>query len=418
MEIREFLTETSKGIIPLATLTTIAADRRAFGDDVITAFKTQIEQRSHAAQKVLGDAETAGRDTLLASEQRSYDAAVRERDSLLALQQAIERRTEQRAHVPATQTHGTPERRAGLFGVELRALVENTGAGGVIVPDDFQASFFDALVAQSVGLRAGFRVVRTNRDVMKVPRVDSDPAAAWTSEAGTITAADPGYTELSATPRKLATLTVMSNELIADSNPSVIGLLEMQVARALALKLDLGFFEGSGTAPEIRGLKNVTGISTVSMGTNGAAFTNLDQFADAIGQLEQDNARATAIVLHPRSWKALIKLKEATSGNNKPLLQDSAGSGSQGVTRSIYGVPVFLSSQLSVAETQGTATNASSAYVVQADQCVTVFREDVRVELDRSRLFNSDQSELRAILRADLVVPNAKAIVRILGIIP
>jgi hypothetical protein len=44
-------------------------------------------------------------------------------------------------------------------------------------------------------------------------------------------------------------------------------------------------------------------------------------------------------------------------------------------------------------------------------------RQDVRVELDRSRLFNSDQSELRAIMRADLVVPNPKAVVRIRGIL-
>jgi HK97 family phage major capsid protein len=81
-------------------------------------------------------------------------------------------------------------------------------------------------------------------------------------------------------------------------------------------------------------------------------------------------------------------------------------------------VPVYLSSQLSTTETQGTANNASSAYVYQADQVVAVMRQDVRVERDSSRLFNSDQSELRAIMRADVVVPNPKAVVRILGIIP
>ena len=103
MEIQQFITDTSKGIIPLADLTSIAADRRAFGDDVITAFRTQIEQRSRQAQTVLDSASQAGRDTLLASEQRSYDGAVRERDSILALQRAVEARTEQRGHVPATQ---------------------------------------------------------------------------------------------------------------------------------------------------------------------------------------------------------------------------------------------------------------------------------------------------------------------------
>lgn len=41
------------------------------------------------------------------------------------------------------------------------------------------------------------------------------------------------------------------------------------------------------------------------------------------------------------------------------------GIGGRGVERRIYGVPVLLSSQLSIAETQGTAENASSAYVYQ-----------------------------------------------------
>jgi hypothetical protein len=38
------------------------------------------------------------------------------------------------------------------------------------------------------------------------------------------------------------------------------------------------------------------------------------------------------------------------------------------------------------------------------------------VELDRSRLFNTDQSELRGKLRADLIVPNPDAVYTITGI--
>ena len=66
-------------------------------------------------------------------------------------------------------------------------------------------------------LRTGMRRITTTRDVLHMPRIDSDPTAAWTAEAGTITPSDPGYTDVTATPRKLATLQVISNELIADS---------------------------------------------------------------------------------------------------------------------------------------------------------------------------------------------------------
>ena len=46
---------------------------------------------------------------------------------------------------------------------------------------------------------------------------------------------------------------------------------------------------------------------------------------------------------------------------------------------------------------------------------VYVQRSVIEVELDRSRLFNSDQSEMRAKLRGDLISPTQTGIVRVTG---
>lgn len=315
------------------------------------------------------------------------------------------------------RTDGPIANRGGVaLAAELRAL---TGAGatggGAFTPSEFPSYFFDQLAAESVGLRSGFRVIRTTRDSLVVPRWTLDTSAGWTAEGDAIVSVDADADQITATPRKLAALQAMSNESIADSNPALLDVAAAGLVRSVALKLDLGFFEGSGIAPEIGGLKTVTGIGEVSMGADGAVPTNLDPIADAIGKLEAANARATAIVMHPRSWLTLSKLKEA-AGSTKPLLQDSAGSGSQGISRSLYGVPVFLSSQMSITETQGLKADCSSIYVYQADEVCAVIREDVRVERDSSRLFNSDQTEVRAIMRADVVVPNPAAVVRIVGV--
>ena len=300
---------------------------------------------------------------------------------------------------------------------ELRALV-GTGVtgGGSFTPSQAAAFFFDRLAATSVGLRSGFRVIRTDRDSMLVPRLTADVTSDWVAEGAEITSSDLTADIITATPRKLAGIEAASNEVIDDSEPALLDIVGQSLIRSIALKFDLGAYEGSGTPPVIRGLKNVSGIGSVSMGTNGAAPTNLDPFADAISALEAENAEATAIVMHPRTWKSVVKLKE-TSTSNKPLVTEGSGSPTEGIRRSIYGVPVFLTSQLSITETQGSA-NASSAYVYQADQVVAVMRKETRVERDSSRLFNFDQSELRAIMRADLVVPNVKAVTRILGLIP
>jgi len=404
MEIEKFVKQTE--LVPLAELTTLAANRGCFGDDVHAAFTTQLQLRQTAAQAVLDTASQANRDTLLASEQRSYDGTMRERDAILGLLRNVEQRTETRSFVPESQRSQPAKKTGGLFGLELRALAEGSGAGAVIAPDDWSSTFIDRLAAESVMLQTGVRRITTIRDVLHMPRIDSDPSAAWTAEAGTITPSDPGYTDITATPRKLASLQVISNELIADSNPDVVSLLEMQVARSLALKFDLGAFEGSGTPPEIRGLKNVVGITSDT--SLAAAPANLDVFAKAITTLAANNAKASAIVMHPRTFGTLSTIKQGTANNNMPLLLTTPGGA---VARSIYGVPVYLSSQLAINE--GVGTNESSAYVFDASQVIVVFRQDTSIVLDRSRLFNTDQSELRAILRADLIVPNPLAVVRI-----
>jgi HK97 family phage major capsid protein len=419
MEIQRFLE--TKDVIPFADLAALAADRHAFGDDVAAAFKTQVQLRAREGQRILDEAQSGNRD-LLASEQRSYEAAMRDIDAIIGLQRQAEKRTHERNFVPATQRHVSSQTtRGGIFGgEEFRALVGNTGAGSYIAPDEASSSFFDKLNAESVALQSGIRVITTERDALRVPRVLADPSVAWTSEGSQISPADPNYDEVVATPRKLAALVLVSNELVMDSNPSVLDMLEMQLARAIALKFDLGVFEGSGTPPEIRGLKNVSGINTAGAcggtGTGTGGATNLDHIASAITQLETDNARATAVVMHPRTWGQMLKLKEQTSGSNKPLLQDSAGSTATGVVRSVYGVPVFLSSQPSITETVSSSTDCSSIYVYQADQVVAVRRMDLRIEIDRSFKFDYDQTAIRAVMRIDLVCPNPKAIDRISGI--
>ncbi|UQA92668.1 phage major capsid protein [Streptomyces halobius] len=350
----------------------------------------------------------------------------REIDELKGVQRQASGR---RGYETYNSSHYGDDHASGLRGGDTKAgewlaaglkgwTTSGTTNGGAFSPTQYSNTFWDRLAATSVGLTSGFTTISTSAHEFILPRLTADTAANWTAEAATITATDATADEIKATPRKLAALQVLSNEVVADSNPAVLQVSATQMIRSLALKLDLGFFEGSGTAPEIRGIKNVTGIQSVSMGTNGSAPVDLDEYAEAIGLLEEQNAHATAIVMHPRTWKDLLQVKEAPTGNNKALLQQHAGAGTDGVQRSIYGVPVFLSSQLSITETQGTATDASSAYIYQASEIVAVMREDTRLETDRSRLFHQDQTEVRAVMRADLVVPNPKAVVRLQGIIP
>jgi HK97 family phage major capsid protein len=188
-------------------------------------------------------------------------------------------------------------------------LITTATPGSAFAPPEQNQQFFSYLAAQSVALASGVRVIRTNRAALDIPRVNADVSANWTSEASEVTPSDPSADLIVAVPKKLAALTFVSNELVEDSNPDVMTMIAEGLARSMSLKLDLAFLMGSGTAPEPRGLRNVAGISTVSLGANGGSLTSLDALLDGFAALASANASPTAIFAHPRSWSALTKIK-------------------------------------------------------------------------------------------------------------
>ena len=302
---------------------------------------------------------------------------------------------------------------------EARALgVSNLALGGSLDSQSFVGEFISTLRASSVAFRAGVREHPTDRTTIRLPKMSSDPTAEWTAENEELTSSDPATGEVILSAKKVASFVRVSNELFEFAEPGAIDLVFRQGAGSLALAIDLAVFEGTGLSSQPKGLNGRNGISTISMGANGSAFADLDVFADALGTLATNNATGTAIVMHPRSWQALIKVKEDSGTSLKPLLQASAGSGGQGVSGSIYGISVFLSSQLSITQTQGSATDASSAYVVQADQIVVSRHGPMRVEVDRSRYFEFDQSAVRFVALVDVAVLHEAAICQIVGIVP
>lgn len=313
--------------------------------------------------------------------------------------------------------------RAGALVAEARAISTGAGLGQVLSPTQQHSAILAGLEARSVFLAAGPVLVGTDSASITFPHEVGDTAALadWVAEGAEINPVDPGGEGVEVTPRKVAALVKASNESLADSNPAVAEHVENRLLRAMALKADLGFFEGTGTAPQIRGLANVSGIQTVDMGaTAGAAPTNLDPWAEALGGIIEADADEdrVAIFMHGRTWKDLLKLKEQDTGSNKPLLVEQTVGPTGKVRRSIYGRPVYLSSQLATDETHGTATDASASYVVDMSRVLVVVRQNSTVALDRSAAFSSDSSMIRGTARLALYVPDAAAVARVEGIIP
>ncbi len=252
---------------------------------------------------------------------------------------------------------------------EARSLATTNAAA--ITPDEISTFLFDRLRAATALLASGVRVIPTERDALTFPKLSADMTAGFFNEGQVITASDPTLVSVTATPRKLAARVELTNEVVDDSEPDVVDVLENHIAAILGLRLDLAGFEGSGTAPEIRGLKNVAGIQTVSMGANGAAITNYEPILRAVGLLRSANVPGPyAAVMHPNVLTEIELLKDTTGA---PLPRPDSVP------------PVFTTSQLATNEVQGTATTARSIYVYAPGQLAVVRRKDASIELDRSR---------------------------------
>ena len=146
---------------------------------------------------------------------------------------------------------------------------------------------------------------------------------------------------------------------------------------------------------------------------NGQAPT-FDNVADAIALLEAVNVPVgrMALILHPRNVSTFRKVKASTAGTF--LYGDPAAT----TPSTVFGVRAVTTPQLATNEVQGTSgTVANSAYLIDTASLVYVQRSPIEIELDRSRLFNSDQSEMRAKLRGDLISPTPTGIVRITGLL-
>jgi HK97 family phage major capsid protein len=264
-----------------------------------------------------------------------------------------------------------------------------------LVTSELSTFLFDRLRESSVALSTGIQVIQTDKADVTFPKLVSDVAPAWYAEADEITANDPAFDTITATPKKLASRIVMSNEVIDDASPSVIQVAQSNLVTRLALGLDDGILQGDGTGNAPVGLVNVED----TIGESAIGSINLDVIAEAIGAIRAANATPGAIIVRPEIWTAIQLLKD--SSDDRPLLQPDVTAGAR---PSLFGVPVYASGVL--ADDEGD----SNVLVFDPSEVYLVRRSDVSVELDRSRLFDRDQSEMRGRLRADLIVPNPAAV--------
>lgn len=278
----------------------------------------------------------------------------------------------------------------------MTGTTANTTA--ILTPEQVGDLVVQPLIATSIAGQA-LTTVQIGTHDYRIPIVASDPAAAWTAEGAEINVTDADIDELTVTPKKLAALTIITNELASDTTPQAAQVIGDGLVRDLTRKTDQALFATAAiTNGPAQTLGTLSGVSAVSA---GSAYTNADAFSDAIYAAADANAVVDTFVTNPATARELSKLKEGTN-SNRPLL---GADPTQPAQRQILGVPLLTSPAV--------PTTGKVVWAISRAASYMVIREGAEVEADSSVYFSSDRTAIRAKLRIAFAFPHPASLVKI-----
>lgn len=194
--------------------------------------------------------------------------------------------------------------------------VGTTTAGGHTVATDLlSGSFIEMLRNRAVLMQPGMATVMTDLNGnIAIPRQTGGATSYWVAESGAPTESQQAFDQVTLSPNTVGAFTDYSRKLLLQSSIDVEAFVRGDLAKALALAIDLAGINGSGASNQPTGILNTTGIGDVAGGTNGLAPT----FAHMVNletEVAQDNADVGSL-RYLTNTKVRGKLKQTEKASN------------------------------------------------------------------------------------------------------
>jgi HK97 family phage major capsid protein len=277
---------------------------------------------------------------------------------------------------------------AATLDIELKTLFE-TGAGGGAGWDPFDARTGHL---EYMATRPAPHVVnvipQTTTSFSTVKYMEETTltnSAAEATEGNSYGESALALTERSSEVRKIATFLPVTDEVFEDE-PRARSYVQNRLPFLLQQRLDLQILTGNGTAPNLRGTENVSGINTQALGT--------DPIPDAIYKamrLVRDTgyAEPSHVFIRPAKWES-VRLLRTVDGIY--IWGNPAEAGPE----RIWGVPVIQTNA-------PTATKAVLGDYTNFSELSVRRGIDVQVSNSHSTYFTEGKLALRADVRVALI---------------
>jgi len=224
--------------------------------------------------------------------------------------------------------------------------------------------------------------------------------AAEVAEASAFGESALSMTERTEEIRKFGVSIPVTEELLADVT-AVQGYLDSRLRTMLNLRLDSELLNGDGSAPNIEGVLNKSGINTFDYSAFAGNLKRIGQVYQAITEIRKDAfVEPDAILMHPSDWYDIVTEVNAvtTSGALNPLFM-GAGMFNGAPQASLWGVPVVPTTAISA----GTALVGNFGGGVSA-HIITRQGIDVAMSDSHSDFFTKDKVMMKASLRLGFAI--------------
>ena len=290
----------------------------------------------------------------------------------------------------------TGEKRRAQF--EIRALASATAT----VPVTF-ADFVVVALTEGNPIYEGSTKLRTTTgEQITLPRVTANQTAAFVTEGSTINAADPTISSITLYANKIASLTLLSAELVRDAGFDILGTVGRQAGAQIAFIAGSAMAIGTGTA-QPQGFVSVAGNAQLSTatkaGTVAATFFDALDLATVLYSLSP-SYRNPNTVWHAAT-SAVSKLRKLQDLNGQFVFQPSMAAGQP---------DTLMGYRLKENVHMAAVASASKSVAIVHEPSYYVRELPIEVASSTDYLFNTNQVAIRTLYGVDGNLPDVTAV--------
>jgi HK97 family phage major capsid protein len=249
--------------------------------------------------------------------------------------------------IPNEIMHGHPDDRMALALLfrDIFALMgmrngkrdlSATGGGNVggytIQTDVLGTSLIELLRNLTVIFDLGARKLGGLQGDVAIPSQSGGATAFWVDENAQTPASNLNFGQIGLVPHRLSAVTILSKRLLAQSSVDVEGTVREDLARVLAIAIDLAGLAGTGNGGQPLGILNTPGVGSVTFGAAATwakvldfetQVSNANALLGSLSYVTTPNTRA--------KWKAATKIAASQYSN---FLWEKGGAPGEGEVNS------------------------------------------------------------------------------------